>query len=313
MPRRIVGMAAAAAALALAACNGTPEAPVHEQSLMELGADAEHLTLAQAEADFAAGRYVGARDKYGRLVTGYPQDNLAKLGLAESLLALGEYNGALETFHAVADDPAHRAAALQGEGLALLAMGQVDAAGPLLADSIKADPASWRSWNGLGQYYDRKRQWADAGASYEHALASAGGSTAIVLNNQGMSLMMQKRYPEAADRFAAALQARPDLAMARGNLRLALAWQGRYDEAIGNVSQAAAADVLNNVGYVAMLRGDYREAQILLLRATEASPSYNKTAWDNLRMLEAMNRKPGTVSVLTGPRQALSVAEPASP
>jgi hypothetical protein len=74
-------MAVAGALLALAACNATP-GPEHQESLLELQADAAHVSVAEAEADLAAGRYVPARDKFARLVAGDQQDMKAKLGLA---------------------------------------------------------------------------------------------------------------------------------------------------------------------------------------------------------------------------------------
>jgi Flp pilus assembly protein TadD len=224
-------------------------------------------------------------------VTGDPHDMPATLGLAESLLALGEYPSAIAAFKLLSDDPARRAAALQGQGVALLALGHADEAGPLLLEAVKADPGSWRAWNALGQYYDGRQEWQLALAAYQQSLASGG--TAVVLNNMGMSLMLQKRYAEAGARFQTALRASPGLASARNNLRLALAWQGRYEDAASNPGRdEQAASVLNNVGYVAMLKGDYGPAQAYLLKATEVSPSFNKVAWDNLHLLEAMSRQP---------------------
>ena len=34
------------------------------------------------------------------------------------------------------------------------------------------------------------------------------------------------------------------------------------------------------------------QVQVYLLKATEVSPSFNKVAWDNLHLLEAMSRQP---------------------
>src|SRR5262249_32887177 len=115
---------------------------------------------------------------------------------------------------------------------------------------------------------DAKQQWASAQSAYDRAFQLSHGAP-IVLNNQGMSLMLQKRYAEAAGKFTAALRIDPHLATAETNLRLALAWQGRYQEASAGASQAELGDVLNNIGYVAMMRRDYDEAQSYLLRATE--------------------------------------------
>jgi Flp pilus assembly protein TadD len=303
-------LAAACTAISIAACNTTTSTAEHEQSLLEFQADAAHVNIVEADADFAAGRYVAARDKYARLVAGDSTNAKAKLGLAESLLALGDYTNALGAFKLLDADPAYHAAVLQGEGLALMGLRQVDAAGALLLEAVKADPGSWRSWNALGQYYDVKQQWGYARTAYENALAAKGG-TPIVLNNLGMSLMLQKSYAEAGSEFEAALKIDPSLVAARNNLRMALAWQGRYEDAATNPGRDEAADVLNNVGYVALLRGDYAQAQIYLLKATEVSPSFNKVAWDNLRLLEAMSTK-RTPPSGSAPVRLLQPAAPAS-
>jgi Flp pilus assembly protein TadD len=301
-------LVAACAALSIAACN-TPTTPEHEQSLLEFQADAAHVNIAEADADLAAGRYIAARDRYARLVAGDSTNEKAKLGLAESLLALGDYTNALGAFRLLDSDPAYHGAVLQGEGVALMGLGQVDAAGPLLLEAVKADPGSWRSWNALGQYYDVKQQWAYARTAYDNALTAKGGAP-VVLNNLGMSLMLQKKYAEAGSKFEAALKLQPGLAAARNNLRMALAWQGRYEDAATNPGRDEAADVLNNVGYVALLRGDYAQAQIYLLKATEVSPSFNKVAWDNLRLLEAMSTRRTTPGAGNSP---VSILQPTAP
>jgi Flp pilus assembly protein TadD len=297
----VARLATVCSVLAIAACNmpGTPEHE-HEQSLMEFQADADHVNIADAQADFTAGHYISARDRFARLVAGDPTNMKAKLGLAESLLALNDYTNALGAFKLLGDDPAYRAASLQGQGLALMALGQVDAAGAVLLEAAKADPGSWRSWNALGQYYDAKQQWAFARTSYDNALAASSAGAPVVLNNVGMSLMLQKKYAEAGSRFEAALKIEPGLVAARNNLRLALSWQGRYEDAAANPGRDEVASILNNVGYIALLRGDYVQARIYLLKATEVSPSFNKIAWDNLRLLEAMSGRRGMAPAVSG-------------
>jgi Flp pilus assembly protein TadD len=229
-----------------------------------------------------------ARDKFARLVAGDPSNLEARVGLGETLLAGGDAKDAIQIFKTIPADSAYGPRALQGEGLALMAAGRSDAGRELLLLAVKADPNAWRAWNGLGQYYDSRQQWNQAGEAYRRAEATGPGQ-AVVLNNAGMSLLMQKRYSEAADDFRAALRLDPGLGAARSNLRLALAWQGQYAKAAADPSPAEAPDVLNNVGYIAMMRGDYDVAETYLLRATEVSATYNKRAWDNIHLLESLS------------------------
>jgi Flp pilus assembly protein TadD len=45
------------------------------------------------------------------------------------------------------------------------------------------------------------------------------------------------------------------------------------------------ARILNNIGFIAVMRGDYDNAEAYLLRAMEADPRYNETAARNLTYL----------------------------
>ena len=288
--RALANAAFVAALIGLTGCGltKTPPPDPAPATLNALQADAEHVSINAAEADLANGRYVQAQDGFTRLLLGDPANNRARLGLAETLLASGEYSDALAVFRTLPDDPGYHDRVLLGEGMALMQLGQTDAGGALLLESVRGSPDQWKSWNGIGQYYDTKQQWAAADSAYQRALALSHGA-AIVLNNQGMSLMLQNRYADAAVRFSMALKADPRLAIARTNLRLALAWQGRYDEAAAGAEQNELGEVLNNIGYVAMMRHDYDQAESYLLRATEASPTYNKLAWDNLKKLQLVS------------------------
>ena len=83
----------------------------------------------------------------------------------------------------------------------------------------------------------------------------------------------------------------PTLQVAETNLRLSLALQGRYEEALSGVETERLPIVLNDVGYAAIQRGDYDHARLLLVRAIEASPSFFETGWANLRHLDALEKQ----------------------
>ena len=108
----------------------------------------------------------------------------------------------------------------------------------------------------------------------------------MIYNNRGFSMLMQQRLKEAVADFTLALRMDPEFEIARENLRLALAWQGRYVHAMAGASNRDMARVLNNVGFIALMRGDYGNAEAYLLRAMEADPSYNETAARNLTYLK---------------------------
>src|SRR5690349_5612898 len=192
-----VGAAFAGALIGLTGCDTTPKGPVDNtpSTLSQLQADAENVSIAAAEAELAAGRYTQAHDDFARLLAGDATNVRARLGLAETLLAAGNYADALAVFKSVPDNAGYRDRVLQGEGMALMQLGQLDAGGELLLQSVRDNPNLWQSWNGLGQYYDAKQQWPSAQSAYDRAFQLSHGAP-IVLNNQGMSMMLQKRYAE---------------------------------------------------------------------------------------------------------------------
>lgn len=98
-------------------------------------------------------------------------------------------------------------------------------------------------------------------------------------------MLMQGRVDAALADLGAALRHDPALRPARENMRLALAWDGQYTLALAGAEDDDLARALNNVGYVALLRGDHDKAEALLLRAIEADPAYNAVATRNLAYL----------------------------
>jgi Flp pilus assembly protein TadD len=270
--------------LAMAGCAGAPEPK--EVAVTPPPVSAEQL-LTQAEADLEARRFQLAYQRLTRLDQAALEAPRAKYVAGEVLLGLGSQKEALAQFQALQGDETYRARAYQGMGLSLVALGDFNVAKPQLERAVGEDPSLWRSWMALGHVHDSNRNWTEAAAAYQRALAAKPDS-AIVINNMGMSMMLQHRYPEAVAEFQRALKADPAMETARTNLRIALAWQGKYDEALLGAERASRADALNNVGYVAMLRGDQLAAQRYFSQALETSPTYHERAARNLETLKLL-------------------------
>ncbi len=245
------------------------------------------VVLEDAELALSGKRYAEAQRFFSRILQADPENTRAKLGWAETLLGMGENEAAVEVFDGLVDDPTFGARALQGKGIALLLTGQSEASQKALEAAVAEDSALWRAWNTLGQYYDSQRQWKVADASYRKAL-EARPDKAVIHNNIGVSLLLQSRFTDAETKFTEALQLAPSNDVVRTNLRLVLAFQGRYIEAMAGVSRNGVPEALNNMGYVAILRGDYTRAEAYLVRAMEASPDFSESAWKNMRYLESL-------------------------
>ena len=280
------GMLIAIALMGLTGCAGSRPAEVNEAAL-HASAQSQETTLAAAEADVAARRYQLAFQRLARLDKATMETTRARYAMAETLLGLDRSHEALVRFETLQADPAFQSRAWQGMGLAHLALGNAGEAETQLDRAVAADASLWRAWAGLGRVHDQQKDWTAAAAAYDQGLKATPGSP-MILNNQGMSLLLQHRYAEAAAAFERAIAHDPTLETARTNLRIALAWQGRYDEALVGLQPEERANSLNNIGFVAMLRGDHRSAQRYFAEAMEVSPTYHQGAAANLEALKLL-------------------------
>ncbi len=245
-----------------------------------VGAGTEGL-LEAADAAIAERRIEDAAILLGRILKKDPNNSQAKLRVAEMYLIANKLSLAAAAFKHLSTASDVRAKALQGFGIAMMKQGDLDTAHKVLKEAVDEDVSLWRAWNALGLYYDSQSLWKDAGESYKQALA-AKPKLALIHNNLGYSLLMQRKFADATSAFRKALRLRPALTAAKANLRLSLAWEGKYQEATAGVKQGELPTVLNDVGYIAILRGDYDQAEALLSRAMVESPTFNETASKNL-------------------------------
>ena len=257
-------------------------------------ADSVEQLRAQALAALETRRAARAKQLFEAILTQTPDDAEALMGLGEAEVLLGEFGAGLEHSGMAAERagerPELKARALHNSGIALLLTERAQQAEGALEAAVEHDPRSWRAWNALGRAYDAHRRWEDARGAYERALALAPAEGAV-LNNFGLSRLSAGDLDQATALFVRALEASPDLAPAETNLRLALALQGRYDEALAGVAANSMPDALNNAGYAALLRGDYAKSRALFLQAIEASPSFYEPSFSNLRFLSSVEQR----------------------
>lgn len=227
--------------------------------------------------------YSGVKDPRLSLLSG-------ELGLAR-----GRLENALKDFAAAEASPATTAEALQGKGVALARLGRTDDAIAALEKAVALSPDAWRGWNTLASQYDRRKDWSRADDAYARAIANSRGSP-IVLNNRGYSKLLQGQYDEAVSDFVAALDKKPDLAEARTNLRLALAFKGDYSRSITGGPQEDPAALLNNAGFAAGVRGDYGKAEDLLGQAIKSRAQFYERASENLKLVRSLSAQSKAVA-----------------
>lgn len=235
--------------------------------------------------------YQRAYDILRQHLTLNPTDDLAKLSLARTYLGRNEGRNAQTILDSLSEDSKEAPRAHLLRGLALLVVGEREEAKVKLALAREKDETLWQAANGLGLIYDFEQQWGEAETSYKQALEQKPDA-GVVHNNLGYSYLLQGRVEEATTAFSNSLSHEPSLDVARSNLRLALAAKGRYTDAVAGIDKAGLPLVLNNIGYVAMLRGDYESADIFFHRAIAESPVYYDTAEQNLERLKTLINKP---------------------
>lgn len=143
-------------------------------------------------------------------------------------------------------------------GLSQIGAGQPQEALRPLALVVQADAQNWRARSALGAALDQLGRFVDARQAYQEALAIQPDDPGV-LTNLGVSHLMSGE-PEAAEpilRQASALPGAPP--EARQNLAIALALQGRFQEAeqLQRVD-LPPAQATANVAYLRELLSDNR-------------------------------------------------------
>jgi Flp pilus assembly protein TadD len=271
--------------LLLCGCAGLPNGRVGESGP---GSRADSAALlAAADATRADGRFGEALQIYQQQLVADQNSAAGQYGMAESLLGLARAGEAKPLFLALAKQGAFHARALQGMGIADLALRKYEEAGKSLREAVNVDATLWRAYNALGLMADMKRQRDEAASLYDTAL-EINPDSAVVLNNRGYSRLGAGKTDLALADFRQALALDPGSETIQNNLRIAIAAQGNYQEATRSLAQGQQAVVLNNVGFIAMQRGDLTAAEAFLARAMAAGSRYEAVTAKNLQQVTSL-------------------------
>lgn len=278
--------------VALVGCAGVPEQA-------ETAPAAESVTATEAKVIAAEALSSGDKEVALRSFIQAAEQDPSDADVFYAIGALYEERGdnrlaARAYTRVVQIDPQHTSA-LEHLGLIYFADRQFDQARPLLSRAVGSNVALWRSHNALGLMADALGEHADAATHFAAALTANPGSAAV-LNNRGYSRYLAGSYDAAERDFRAALAAEPGYDKAWQNLGLIYARRGDYGTAVKTLERVVSPFVAaNDVGYIAMLSGDYRIADQLFAEAIRLSPRYYQTANDNLAEL----RRRRTATALT--------------
>jgi Flp pilus assembly protein TadD len=262
----------------MAGCATAPKQAKLDEARIE--ALTAHRQQAQRAMDYGdAGEVL---THYFQVLKYSPKDREALIGVGRTLMLVKQPARAEEYFDRLLQQSPDDAEALEGKGMAQMQMGKYTGAETYLKMSIVQDGYRWQALNSLGVIMDLQDRKKEAEAYYRRALAILPDNPRLS-NNLGYSLMMAGRYVEAEKVLRGALQIEPDSAHLKNNLAICIVRQKRYQDAIDVLLDRRAPEkAYNNIGYLAMLQGDYDTAIGLFEKALEVSPRYYARAAQNL-------------------------------
>ena len=132
---------------------------------------------------------------------------------------------------------------------------------------------------------DHDQNWALSDQSYARAETLAT-NPAGVINNWGVSRMSRKDLTGAEATFERALSFDSRLFSAKNNLAISRGLQGNFELPIVPMTEKEKAIILNNLGLIAVRRGDKDIAKGLFAAAVDAHPQHYAAAADRLAALE---------------------------
>ncbi|MGJ0484877.1 MAG: tetratricopeptide repeat protein [Methylomicrobium sp.] len=285
------------APLFLIACNSLPITP-HDDSnnlddssnilnMLDPDIRNEEQAFAKGQAALQEGKPENALFYFVKTLQ-FNKNNVKALEKIASIHEHGKHpEFAIKAYHDILAVNDHNALANEKLGLYYLDKGQDGKAKPYLLQAIKNDKRRWKSYNGLGVIADLERNTEEAINYYQSALAIMP-NTPMLLNNLGYSYYLNGDELKARELFNQALNFDTQYKRAIHNLALIEIKSGEFISAAMLFNRIMSPhESYNNIGYIALLSGQYDVAEEYLRRAIDECPVYFPKAQQNLKNLLA--------------------------
>lgn len=229
------------------------------------------------------GQFDEAETAYKQVLMMKPDSATAYTNLGNVYLRQHEIERAVETYNrALEVNPAYKGAHYN-LGTALLEAGRYDEALEQLTAAVRHKPDDARAHNNIGNLYFIQGRLKDAVDAYQLAIKHAPDE-ALFHSNLATAQYHAKDLDAAAKVFETAIARDPALFDARYNYGLLLYEQGRYTEAVAQLTEAVklseSAAACNNLGNAQLMAGDADAAIKSYQRALELNSRY-VPAWKN--------------------------------
>lgn len=242
----------------LAACATTHEGAGGGDARQNAGLTAPHGVDREARARIGREDMLTQMAFWAGEYDALPNDLEAAQQFAEALRKGGRFDRAVQVANeAIGRFPEDQPLMLT-YGLAQVALNHGQDALRPLALVAQAQPQNWRVRSALGVALDQVGQYAQARQAYQEAL-TLHPNDPMILSNLGMSHLLAGE-PDDAETVLRQALAQPNAPIeARQNLAVAMALQGRFDEA-AQIERAdlPAAQAEANIAYLRSLLSDPR-------------------------------------------------------
>ena len=273
--------------LAFGGCASVPASGSELDLGLTAGETNVKKIIAQADQKRSRGEIQGALVLYIEASKITQDSHLwSNIGQLQSTLDFNDQ--ALVAYERAITLDASNADAYEGAGLIYLDTKSISNAKILLEKAVELDPSRWRSHNGVGVIADLEQRFPASIRHYQRGL-EINPNSAMLMSNIGYSRYLAGDLVQAEHDFLSAISNDNGYETAWRNLGLVFARTGRYEEAVEVLQISSEEQVArNDVGYVALLNEDFKEAEALFDEAIRLSPRFYDTAHRNREL--ARNR-----------------------
>jgi tetratricopeptide (TPR) repeat protein len=259
-------------------------------------ASSVHAVFAEALQHHQSGRLAEAEGGYQRILTMRPRhaDSLHLLGVVA--FQTGRFGQAVEIIRRAIASDANIAAYHSNLGLALVALGQAENALASYHCALKLQPDYPEALCNLGAALARLGRREEAIAAYERSLARKPDQ-AETHYNLGTELAQQGRLTEAVVRYRQAIQLKPDYLEALNNLGITLVDLGQVEEALVCYQKAMYLrpehpNAYNNCGAALAEQGRLNQAVGCYRQALARAPAMAEAHYNLARAMLANGDMP---------------------
>jgi len=217
-----------------------------------------------------------------------PKMAAAFSGLAAIDYRQGDYPAALAKYQKAEEFKSNDLDAIIGQAQCYRQMGKLGDANTQVSRAMKIAPNDLRVINELAINYDLQGEEIIAARLYQEIAAKAPDQAAP-FNNIGVNFLAQGKYAEAIVNLSKAYLLNENDARISNNLAMAYALYGQEAQALKlftkTVGEAAA---WNNLGYLYSTQGHYEDAERALQKALELNPKFYNRAQENLDRVDQM-------------------------